>query len=345
MRRWNRKPLAEVLRRSRPSVPSGGRVPQTLPDEEVQGGRAPSGAPVAVEAPSAGESVHPEAMSRLVDRIDSLPSIPLVAERVGAMVHDPRHDAQAIAQVMKGDPALTAKVLRLANSPYFAIPGGVSDVARAISFLGFNTLYQLVLTASVFRMLGSGKDEAARRLFRHSVAVGAAAEALAERIGFEDRAAAFTAGLLHDLGRFAVLHVAPELLERVAEAAARDHLRPRAVEERIGLETHDALGDRLAQRWRFPQRLRAAIRYHHAESLAEREGLPRHLHDIVDIVSLADALCSHYDYALVPDSEPAPLPGEVLDRLNVTEAIVQEGHDRLRRKIERSQILIELLAE
>ncbi len=343
MRHWNRKPLAERLRAPRraPLPRSGTR---TLPEGSLrtQRGRPRDSVPSNGSMSAGGDL---EDIPRLVDRIDSLPSIPLVAERVGTMVHDPRHDAQAIAEVMKGDPALTAKVLRLANSPYFAIPGGVSDVARAISFLGFNTLYQIVLTASVFRMLGKGGEERAQRLFRHSVAVGAAAEALAERIGFKDRASAFTAGLLHDLGRFALLHVAPELLDRIAEAAAREHVRPRTVEERLGVEPHDALGDRLARRWRFPQRLQAAIRFHHAADLAERGGLPRHLHAIVDLVALADGLCDRYGYGLVEDAEPAPLPAAVLDRLNLSESVVQDAHDRLRRKIERSQILIELLAE
>ncbi len=342
MRRWHRKPLAERLRGPRnPPMPQG--ASRTLPEETahkaVRGSNGSTAEPPDARAPS------PERIPRLVDRIDSLPSIPLVAERVGTMVHDPRHDAQAIARVMKGDPALTAKVLRLANSPYFAIPGGVSDVARAISFLGFNTLHQIVLTASVFRMLGKGKHERARRLFRHSVAVGAAAEALAEHIGFDDRATAFTAGLLHDLGRFALLHVAPDLLDRITEAAVRENLRPRAAEERLGMEPHDALGDRLARRWRFPQRLQAAIRFHHATDISEREGLPRHLHPLVDLVALADGLCDRYGYGLVGDTEPAPLPDDVLDRLNLGGRIVQEAHDRLRRKIERSQILIEILSE
>lgn len=75
-----------------------------------------------------------------VRQFDGLPTLPIVALKLGEVVHSKSASVQAVAEVLRSDPATSAKLLRLVNSPYFGIPGGVSDVARAIPFVGFNTL-------------------------------------------------------------------------------------------------------------------------------------------------------------------------------------------------------------
>lgn len=288
-------------------------------------------------SPTAGDK-----LSRMIDRIDGLPSIPIVAEKVGQMVNDPRSDARRIAIVMKDDPALTARVLKLVNSPYFAIPGGVSDVARAISFLGFNTLHQLVLTASVFGVLGNRNDENAKALSRHAVAVAAAAEVLAEIIGHPAPAECFTAGLLHDVGKLATLQVAPDAFAKLVTTAEQKGQSLHDVEPELGLPPHEAVGLRLAKRWRFPLALQAAIGQHHAHSLAGRGTTPRNLHATIDVTTLADALCHRKGFGAGDGATP-DLPAEVLERLNLTEVIEQTAHDQLRWRIEKSQTLIQIL--
>jgi len=281
-------------------------------------------------------------LAGLVDRLDALPSVPLIAERVGQLVNDPRSDARSIAAAMRGDPALTAKVLRLVNSPYFGIPNGVSDVARAISFIGFNTLHQLVLTVSVFKMLGGARDEAARALYRHSLAVAGAAEAIAEHVGHPAPQECFTAGLLHDIGRLALAQADGDLFEQVATAARARDLSLKDAEAELGLPPHDALGLRLAKRWRFPLPLQAAIGHHHGYTLAERSSVARHLNPTVDVTVLADAIC-HRLRLHAETGEPPPLPAPVLERLNVTQDIEQQAYDRLRWKMEQSELLMQIL--
>src|SRR5688572_17135163 len=95
--------------------------------------------------------------AKITKALDSLPTLPIVALRIGEVVHDKNVSVQQVADILKTDPAMSAKLLRLVNSPYFGIPGGVSDISRAIPFVGFNTLYQLVLSISVLETLG-GKD-------------------------------------------------------------------------------------------------------------------------------------------------------------------------------------------
>lgn len=264
-------------------------------------------------------------LRRLTEALNQLPSIPILAHRVGELVHDPTQDAQSVAEVMKGDPALTAKVLKLVNSPYYAIPGGVTDVARAISFLGFSAIQQLVLTVSVFDTLDvrSGRG---KRLFRHSLAAAAASEALAQLLGHAAPHECFTAGLLHDLGQLAILQLDHDEDQEAFEA-------PQA--------THEFVGDRLASKWRFPGSLRAAIGAHHDPTAREAQFAKAH-RVLVDITALGDVVSRRVGYAFGDEDRPE-LPTEVLERLNLTTLAEEQIHDRLRWNLERSDVLFRVL--
>src|ERR1700733_5355143 len=93
--------------------------------------------------------------SELLGKLHDIPTLPMVAMRVNELINDPNSSSADIAEVLKKDQVLVAKILRLVNSSYYAIPGGVTDVQRALAFLGFNTLAQLVLSLSVFSMFSS----------------------------------------------------------------------------------------------------------------------------------------------------------------------------------------------
>ena len=144
--------------------------------------------------------------SRLARMLESLPTLPIVALRLGELIHSRRSSVQQVAEVLRADPSLSAKLLRLVNSAYFGIPGGVTDVARAIPFVGFNTIYQLVLSVSVLDTLKtpSGLDFDPRALWLHSLAVASTARVLGEDLHHADPGSLFTAGLLHDMGKIAL---------------------------------------------------------------------------------------------------------------------------------------------
>src|SRR5688500_17523001 len=97
--------------------------------------------------------------SELLAKLQDIPTLPVVAMKVNELINDPTSSSGDIAEVLKKDQVLTAKILRLVNSSYYAIPGGVADVQRALAFLGFNTLAQLVLGLSVFSMFQMTEDE------------------------------------------------------------------------------------------------------------------------------------------------------------------------------------------
>jgi len=282
-------------------------------------------------------------VDEVLERVDNLPTISTVSMRVGELVNDPRADARQIGEVMRQDPSLTAKVLRLVNSSYYAIPGGVSDVTRAIGFIGFNTLHQLVLSVSVLRSLRrEGFDSAA--LWLHSLAVGTCAEVVGRRIGHRDPGSCFTAGLLHDVGKVALAITEPERFDSALARARTQGERMCEAERAAGLPTHEQVGSRLARRWRFPGPLLAAIQHHHdaADPRVRRELAPALL-AIVDLVAVSDEICRHH--AIGDGGSPAvdKVDPAALERLGLGPTHLDAIHTDLMRRLELSKIFLELI--
>ena len=109
--------------------------------------------------------------SDLLGKLQDIPTLPLVAKAVNDLINDPKSSSADIADVLKKDQVLTAKILRLVNSSYYAIPGGIADVQRALAFLGFNTLAQLVLSLSVFSLFSTFDNDEFNMLdfWRHAL--------------------------------------------------------------------------------------------------------------------------------------------------------------------------------
>ncbi len=305
--------------------------------------RAPT-APTAPATPAAPTT--PASVDDVLARVDNLPTLPVVALRVGEMVNDPRAGAREIAEVMRTDPSLSAKVLRLVNSSYYAIPGGVSDVSRAISFIGFNALYQLVLSVSVLSSLKTpaGQEFDARGLWLHSLSVGACAEVIARRIRHPDPSTCFTAGLLHDVGKIALSIAEPVRFGAALDASRRSGLGMNLSEKEAGLPSHDRVGSRLARRWRFPGMLLAAIEcHHHAPETGTRREFSPTLQGGVDVVALADEVCRFYRLGESGSPAPEAPSAAMLERLNMSPLHVEEVHTALMRRLETSKAFLDLV--
>jgi putative nucleotidyltransferase with HDIG domain len=290
----------------------------------------------------------PVSLDDVLARVDNLPTISHVAIRVGELVNDPKMGAREISKVMTQDPSLSAKVLKLVNSSYYAIPGGVTDVERAISFIGFNALYQLVLTVSVFRALKTpgGATFDARGLWLHSLAVGSCSEALARRIGHPDPSTCFTAGLLHDFGKIALAKAEGERFARALDSARRDGVSMHIAEAEVGLPPHERVGSRLAKRWRFPATLQIPIENHHKRHLQSvRRDLSTPLLGMLDIVSLADDVCRFHAIGDSGSPKPDTPDADALDALGMTTLSLDGIYTDLMRVLEKSRTFLALIDE
>jgi putative nucleotidyltransferase with HDIG domain len=290
-----------------------------------------------------------ENTAEIVKQIDGLPTLPIVALKIGEVIHSKNVSVNQIAELLKSDPSISAKLLRLVNSPYFGIPGGVADVARAIPFVGFNTLYQLVLGISVLEALNV--PGGARSLWMHSLTVATAARELATELRCPDDGACFTAGLLHDMGKIALAKVAPERFAEACKLVADEGIAQEEAERRAGIAPHDRIGAHLAKTWRFPANLATPIEQHHSvHKAAVRERLAPNLRTITEIVAAADFVAHatakvHGDTPNVEGVEGIVTveTNEMLERNGYSGLKLRQLCDRTLKQLERSKMFLSLV--
>ena len=287
-------------------------------------------------------------LGRLTALLDGLPTLPIVSIRLGEVLHARRSTVDQVAELIGADPSLSAKLLRLVNSSYFGIPGGVTTIAQAIPFVGFNTIYQLALSVSVLETLHTPSGGVYDRpLWLHSLAVAAAARVVAEDLRHADPGSLFTAGLLHDMGKIALAKLAPDQFLRSIEVAEQEGLSSPAAEVRVGLPTHHRVGADLARRWRLPASLIAPIENHHGilePELRARLTAPARVGaEIVAVADLIGGAVSH-TAGEAPTSIVDPTPVRaLLDALGVSDAKRDSLHRRVMLELERSRPFLDLL--
>ncbi len=283
----------------------------------------------------------PAEMQDLLASFQDIPTIPEVLARVWQLVDDPNSSASDLEKVVSMEPPLAAKVLRLANSPYYGGRGRVQDVQMAITSLGFQTLRNLAICLSVASSLGNPRPQASivdhRALWQHSVAVAVLARALAAEVGAVEADEVFTAGLLHDLGKFVISLGCPDAYPKVVRQHQVEGVTlPQAERAILGFD-HADLGRAFAERWRFPERLQTLIHSHH---VAPTGGMERAKH----VLRLADAL----SYELRPvrilgiEEEHAVDPRD-LDQLGLTPEWVDDARERLAARVCEAQEFMNLL--
>lgn len=205
------------------------------------------------------------AIDKLLRRLEKLHSSPAVALRVLEITRDPEFDIAQVKKCLESDPSLTATVLRLVNSSYYSLPQRVTEIERAIAYLGRRSLRLTMLGFGLTKALSQGCPKAIHQQYwRRSITLAVAARKLAERV--PDRAvspdAAFAAGLLADLGMLVLAQLETEKYLPVCEAD--DHIVTQLVRERevFGF-THVEVGTRLMEEWKLPAEMIEAVAHHH----------------------------------------------------------------------------------
>lgn len=209
-----------------------------------------------------------EAQRRLRDKI-TLPTLPEVVTRITAMVDDPKVRICDIGSVVAQDPAMTATVLRIANSAYYGLAKPAISPEQAATVIGGRSLRNIALQASLvgrYAHLSKKFDFDLTELWTHSVFTAQLCQELARRmplsckIGPEEF---YTCGLLHDVGKAVLLDCLGEEYAAVYKAARASGEALHVVEERVLMFTHVEVGALVAQRWQFPEPVSHAIRFHH----------------------------------------------------------------------------------
>ncbi len=227
------------------------------------------------------------ALQHVVNRITNLPTLPQVVESVMSMVEDPNTTASQLAAVISKDQALMAKVLKVVNSAYYGMPRKITTLNQATVILGFSTIRNLVLSASIF---GAFDDRYSNprfnrvKFWEHSIGTAVGARVLSKRTGLGNPEELFVAGLVHDIGKVAIDEYLHDDFLKILDVIEARNVRILDAEKEVLNFDHTTLGEWVATKWNLPQNLVTAIAYHHTPSLAND------YKKMVSIVHLADAI-------------------------------------------------------
>lgn len=273
----------------------------------------------------------------LLAKLQDIKTLPVVAMRVNELINDPNSSSADIAEVLKKDQVLTAKILRLVNSSYYAIPGGVSDVQRALAFLGFNTLAQLVLSLSVFSLFSeiAEQDFTMMDFWKHALGTAVCSEILAKRLKFKRPEEAFTCGLLHDIGKLVLHEVDPDRLVQIIGESTRRSCSFVEVERERDLPGHSYLGEVIAARWGLPQVIRLAIRYHH-QDVTQMDSVLASAKPVIQVVRLANQICVRNQIGKSGDCSSGEILPDMLKPLGIKPEEIPLIEEQLKKDIERA---------
>jgi putative nucleotidyltransferase with HDIG domain len=282
-------------------------------------------------------SVSPD----VLESLEAMKPLPQVAMRVISITADPDYDIKDLYQTVSLDRAVTASVLRLVNSTAYALRNPVSSLEHALKFMGARNLANMVLSVCAARLLHSQDGipkEAKERSWRHSVAVAVASDELARIAKGVRRDLAFTAGLLHDLGRAAIPY--EDLVKNGPPDDENGECWLNREMEVVG-GNHDEIGGLLLTRWKLPEELQLAVSNHSSPSMLDEESDQARL---ACVLHLAEVRCSGMGLAAFEEGRESPLCPEAAKRLALSGEDLGKIWPRIIAQIEKADGLLNLQA-
>ena len=213
-------------------------------------------------------------LEALVQQIAELRPLPACTLRILEITEAEQFSAHDLATTIASDQTITATLLRLANSAYYGFPRRITTVRDAVVLLGFREVRAATIVASLIDSVPDSSNVDYDAFWQFSLTVGMLAEVLG-RAENAHRDHAFTAGVLHNMGRLALDQVLPDALTEAIELARRTSISLHDAERRVLGYSDAEVGRELAERWAFPQSLVAAIGGHAAplQQLLEPQSL------------------------------------------------------------------------
>ena len=235
-------------------------------------------------------------LRRRIEQVGELPTLPHVVQKLASMIGRPNVSAEEIGALIEKDQVLSAKVLRLANSPFYGFPSRIASVAHAVVVLGLSVVKGLTLCATAFDMM---KNAGMNDLWRHSLGDAMTAHILGAKTGMKNPEEVFVGGLLHDIGKVVLYVKWPDVGKQIT-AATKDSARSRMDTERELFDvTHADVGGWLATAWHLPTSLREPILHHHLPSAAQEAKLQTAIVHVADVL-VKGLACGNPGDDLVP---------------------------------------------
>ena len=275
----------------------------------------------------------------IMKKIDTLKPIPQVAHKIMSIVENPESSLPDLAKVIGYDSAVTANLLKVANSAYYGRPGKFDSVHQAIVYLGMDHVVDLVLLASSADNLKpeqTGYDLRTGDLWKYSVLSALIAKELAENKGMGKTHLVFTASLLKDIGKVILDQYVGDEFEEINALVEEKHMTFREAEKQVIGIDHAELGGMVAESWNFSSKMVEIIHNHHQPqkaSLSEIES---------SIVYLADTICMMMGIGGGMDGLAYRFHKDVISRLEFTERDLQEIMALFGEKLQHVESLVDI---
>jgi HD-like signal output (HDOD) protein len=276
---------------------------------------------------AADATVRQKLVNAAIADVSHIATLPEITLKIVEIVEDPDSTAADLHRIIANDPALCARVLKVVNSAFYGLPGQIGSINRAIVLLGLNAVKNIAIATSLATLFRSGQltpHVSARDIWNHSMAVGAGAKLLAERLRMNLPDEAFLAGLIHDIGLIVEAQVLRPRLVEVLDAVHDQHLPMLAMERKVIGADHQDFGRALCEKWKFPRPFVCAAGWHHnpMELSADTRAL-------ACVVHVADVLAARAGLGFTGTVGSLDLDPLVLSELKLTDTAVAEVAQKL----------------
>ncbi len=274
----------------------------------------------------------------VIEQASDLHALPVVFYELQRLLNDPQTSAQDIADLLSRDPAISGRILKVANSAYYGLQKRIDNLAQAIVVLGFQAIRNLTITLGVidsFRVEDRGHFDNSR-FWAHSVATAIGAETLGRLAKAEQPDSLYMTGLFHDVGKLIAAQHLPALSVVVKKKVERGAPQLEAERETYGFD-HAALGALFLARWNLPESILEGVRYHHSSD-NEATGPARNS----EVVQLANLVVSLLGLASVEEKIPE-VGSQLSRRLSYDEDKLAGWIETVGKKLEQADDFFELL--
>jgi HD-like signal output (HDOD) protein len=252
-------------------------------------------------------------------------SPPNVYFKLRETLEDPMSSFKEFSVIIGNDPSLSARLLKIVNSPFYGLESEVETISHALGIIGTEQLTDLVLATSVTEQFSDmPRHLVSMDLFwKHSIACGVAAKIIAAWQGERNLESYYLAGMLHDIGSLIIYKKFPEAAEKILERCKNNKEHLCDVEQKIFGASHARVGGELLKGWGLPSILCEPVYFHHQPDKAQDQPL------ITQIIHVADSIVDEMKLGSSGEAVANPVKVEILKELGFTELPVQKFEEEI----------------
>jgi HD-like signal output (HDOD) protein len=256
----------------------------------------------------------------LIRETEGVYSLPEIYERLTEVINHPRSSIEDITRVISTDQGLTARLLKLANSPLFGYFTKIDSIGKAATIIGTQQLQSMALAVSVMEVFVGVPENliSMKSFWQHSIACGITARALAVYRREANVERVFAAGILHDVGRLLICTSMPEVFARIISISRNENLLLQKVEEELLGYTHATVGGKLLEKWCIPASISEPVACHLSPDTARKFPLE------AAFVHVADIICKSQNFGSNGEYFVQPLEPSAWTRLDISAASIPE---------------------